>query len=156
MGIKRMLLTMSRSKNAACQCILILFGAYVYLSFWGISIWELVAHLLCGPPPLCLQKKLNCSVAHISFSAHSDYDQTSGFLDQVSHMHPLCSLQLQATVDQVSRMHPLCSPASKPPWTRSATCILCALTPARKPPWTRSATCIHCALTPASKPPWTR
>lgn len=30
-----------------------------------------------------LQKPLRCSVAHISFSAHADYDQTSGFLDEV-------------------------------------------------------------------------
>jgi hypothetical protein len=30
-----------------------------------------------------LQKPLRCGVAHISFSAHADYDQTSGFLDEV-------------------------------------------------------------------------
>ncbi len=33
------------------------------------------------------QKPLRCGVAHISFSAHADYEQTSGFLDAVRPPH---------------------------------------------------------------------
>lgn len=51
----------------------------------------LAREILGGPKDILTKtggrKKLNCSVAHISFSAHSDYDQTSTFLDEVKPPH---------------------------------------------------------------------
>ena len=46
-----------------------------------ISCHPLTPHAL--PPLSPLQKQLLCSVHHISFSAHADFEQTSGFLDLV-------------------------------------------------------------------------
>ena len=34
-----------------------------------------------------LQKDLRCAVDHISFSAHADFEQTSGFLDTTRPPH---------------------------------------------------------------------
>ncbi|KAL6748418.1 beta-lactamase-like protein [Haematococcus lacustris] len=51
----------------------------------------LAREILGGPKDILTRtgyrKTLRCGVAHISFSAHADYDQTSGFLDEVRPPH---------------------------------------------------------------------
>jgi hypothetical protein len=46
----------------------------------------LVASVNCTLAPCLytLQKPLRCNVVHISFSAHADYEQTSGFLGELA------------------------------------------------------------------------